>query len=141
MNTAVVPLWYSGLFRIVGRLAASHVSPSAMVPSCMSSIRLGVMNENAGRALPARSAASWVYGTSRVAHPDSGEKDGGGAGRPACSPQVEGEQFAGIDSSYAFHVSPCPKMLGAAVLQCFETLQSLSKVLSCLRLSPEVAPM
>src|SRR5215467_9456329 len=45
MNTAVEPLVYSGLFRIVGRLADSQLSPSATVPLCMSSIRFGVMNE------------------------------------------------------------------------------------------------
>ena len=33
----------------------------------MSSIRFGVMNENAGRLLLARSVASWVYGTSSAA--------------------------------------------------------------------------
>src|SRR6516225_681301 len=60
MNTAVEPLVYSGLFRIVGRLADSHLSPSATVPSCMSSIRFGVTKENAG-SLPAdRSLASCV---------------------------------------------------------------------------------
>src|SRR5215472_534251 len=67
--TAVLPLVYSELFRIVGRLADSHASPWAMVPSCMSSIRFGVMNENAGRALLARSVASCAYGTSKVEHP------------------------------------------------------------------------
>src|SRR5215469_3397705 len=71
MNTAVLLLVYSGLVRIVGRLFASHVSPSWMVPSCMSSIRFGVMKENAGSALLVRSVASWVYGTSNVEHPAS----------------------------------------------------------------------
>jgi hypothetical protein len=59
-KTAVLPLWYSELLKIVGKLLASHVSPWAMVPSCMSSIRFGVTNENAGRLLLARSLASWV---------------------------------------------------------------------------------
>src|SRR5215472_6122207 len=58
MNTAVEPPVYSELFRIVGRLADSHLSPSATVPSCMSSIRFGVMKENAGSAFAARSLAS-----------------------------------------------------------------------------------
>src|SRR5215475_15103133 len=58
MNTAVEPLVYSGLFKIVGRLAGSHLLPSATVPSCISSIRFGVTKENAG-SLPAdRSLAS-----------------------------------------------------------------------------------
>src|SRR5215471_4403762 len=52
MNTAVEPLAYWALCKIVGRLAASHVSPSATVPLCMSSIRFGVTKENAG-SLPA----------------------------------------------------------------------------------------
>src|SRR5262245_18123727 len=52
------PLVYSGLCKIAGRLASSHLSPSATVPSCMSSIRFGVTKENAG-SLPAdRSLAS-----------------------------------------------------------------------------------
>ena len=62
---------YAALFRMAGRWLASHASPCAMVPSCMSWIRLGVMNENAGTALAARSVASWVYGASWLAHPDS----------------------------------------------------------------------
>src|SRR5215467_9512100 len=69
MNTAVLPLVYSGLFRIVGRLLASHVSPSAMVPSCMSSIRFGVTKEKAGSELLDRSVASCECGTSKVEHP------------------------------------------------------------------------
>src|SRR5215472_4178892 len=69
MKTAVLPLVYSGLFRMVGRLLESQVSPSAIVPSCMSSIRFGVMNENAGSVLLDRSLASCVNGTSKVLHP------------------------------------------------------------------------
>ena len=46
------------LFRIVGSLAASQLLPSAIVPSCMSWTRFGVMNENAGSLLLARSLAS-----------------------------------------------------------------------------------
>src|SRR5216683_2356422 len=70
-NTAVVPLWYPALLKITGRLLASQASPWATVPSCMSPIRFGVTNENAGSVLLARSAASCVYGTSLVAHPVS----------------------------------------------------------------------
>src|SRR5215471_16837662 len=58
MNTTVEPLVYSGLVRIVGRLAASHLSPTGTLLLCMSSIRFGVTKENAG-SLPAdRSRAS-----------------------------------------------------------------------------------
>jgi hypothetical protein len=74
MNTAVLPLVYSGLLRMVGRLLDSHESPSATVPSCMSSITFGVMNENAGRVLSARSAGSWVNGTSVAEQPESAVK-------------------------------------------------------------------
>ena len=58
-NTAVLPLWYSLLSKIAGRLLASQVSPSWIVPSCMSSIRFGVTNENAGRVPAAKSVLSW----------------------------------------------------------------------------------
>src|ERR1700722_20481202 len=64
--TATWPAWYSALFRIVGRLPASQAFPSATVPSCMSSIKLGVTNEKAGRRLAARSEASWPYATSSL---------------------------------------------------------------------------
>src|SRR5215831_271210 len=99
MKTAVLPLVYAELFRIVGRLLDSHVSPWLMVPSCMSSMRFGVTNENAGSVLFARSVASWVYGTSRVAQPLSEVKYGGGLCRTAYSPEFEPAQFDGIDSS------------------------------------------
>src|SRR5215469_1642600 len=87
MNTAVLPLWYSALLKMVGRLLASQLSPSWMVPSCMSSIRFGVTNENAGSALAARSELSCGYGTSSVEHPDRVEKYGGGLWRTAYSPE------------------------------------------------------
>src|SRR5690349_15462642 len=126
MNTAVEPSVYSWLRRIVGRLPASHLLPSATVPSCMSSIRFVVTKENAGR-LPAASArASRVYGRSEVAQPASLVKYGGGSCRTAYSPELVLSQFDGIDSSYAFHVSPWPKMLRARVTQPGTGLQSLS---------------
>jgi hypothetical protein len=61
--------------------------------------------------------------------------------RTAYSPEFAGAQFAGIDSSYAFRVSPWPKMLAAEVLHFLDGLQSLSNVLICRPLRPEVAPM
>ena len=45
--------------RIAETLFASQLSPWATVPSCMSSITFGVMNENAGSVPAARSEASW----------------------------------------------------------------------------------
>src|SRR5262249_15005338 len=139
MNTAVEPLVYSGLFKIVGRLAASQLSPSATVPSCMSSIRFGVTKENAG-SLPAdRSLASRVYDTSKVAQPRSVVKYGSGLCRTAYSPELVFRQLEGIDSSYAFHISPWPKMLAAEVTQPGTRLQSPSNFAMALYPRPEVA--
>ena len=57
MKIAVEPFLYSALLRIVGRLRDSHLLPSAVVPLCMSSMRFGVMKENAGSLLFFRSLA------------------------------------------------------------------------------------
>src|SRR6516165_7070342 len=70
-NTAVEPLAYSELPRIFGRLADSQETPCAIVPSCMSSIRFGVMKEKAGSVLLARSVDSCVNGTSSAEQVDS----------------------------------------------------------------------
>jgi hypothetical protein len=59
MKIAVEPFLYSALLRIVGRLRDSHVLPSAVVPLCMSSMRFGVMKENAGSLFFFRSPARW----------------------------------------------------------------------------------
>jgi hypothetical protein len=69
-KTAVVAFRYSALSRMPGRFCASQVSPSTTVPSCMSLMRLGVMNEKAGSVLWARSTARAEYGTSTVEHPE-----------------------------------------------------------------------
>ena len=45
---------------IFGISCASHASPSAIEPSCMSSSRFGVMNAYFGRSFAAMSASSWL---------------------------------------------------------------------------------
>ena len=84
---------------MAGRLSESQVSPSAIVPSCMSSIRLGVTNEKAGSVPPERSDASCVYGTSKVGQPDNDVKYGGGLCRTAYSPESAEAQLDGMLSS------------------------------------------
>src|SRR5579872_2708826 len=135
---------------MAGRLSASHVSPSVTVPLCMSSTRLGVTNENAGSDPEARSLANCVYGTSKLTFGpcrcrrcglqyERPLKYGGGLCRTAYSPTFLRSQSAGMDSSYAFQLSPWPKMLGAVVEQRLDGVQSLTKGASDVSARPEVA--
>ena len=62
-KTAAVPVRYSLLLKMVGKLSANHLSPWAVVPLCMSSFRLGVTNEKAGKAF-------WPDRSPAPAHPD-----------------------------------------------------------------------
>src|SRR5258708_32118461 len=69
------PFLYAFDARIFGISVDSHVSPFLIASSvgqpkesCMSLHRFGVMNAYCGAAPPARSVASWVYGTTCWMH-------------------------------------------------------------------------